>query len=889
VIFTEEQYLRHYGTPRHSGRYPWGSGENPYQSSKSFLGMVADLKSQGMKDTEIAKALGMTTTELRARKSNSKNMIKQADIAMAQRLKDKGYSNGAIADRMGLSGESAVRALLAPGAMDKAKVLTSTSDMLKDQIAKKGIIDIGTGVEHHLVGVTETKLKNAVAMLEDQGYKVHYVKIQQLGTPHMTTVKVLTAPDVPYSEVYKNRFNIKQINDTYTEDGGRTWANIKPPEPIDSSRVAINYSEKNAKGEEIGGGLSDGVIFVRPGVDDVSLGGANYAQVRILVDGTHYLKGMAVYKNDLPPGVDLVYNVNKTKAEAPTKHDAMKKVKRDKRTGEVDPDNPFGATIAPGGQRGVMNVIYEEGTWDTWSRSLSSQMLSKQTPKLAKQQLDMMYERKAENLDEIQRLTHPAVKKHLLNAFAEDADSSAVHLKAAAMPRQSSNVLLPVQTLKPTEIYAPNHQNGDRVVLIRHPHGGVFEIPELTVNNKNREAQRMIGKQAPDAVGINPKVAQQLSGADFDGDTVLVIRNNDGKIRTAAPLEKLKDFDPQRAYPGYEGMPELKNSRKQQLMGDVSNLITDMTIKKATPNEIAKAVKHSMVVIDAEKHNLNWKQSEIDNGIKALKTKYQGGPRRGASTIVSQRKTTDPVPERKQGYRVDPETGRKVFTETGATYVDPKTGKTVTRMVRVNRLAEVEDARTLSSGTPIEGVYADHSNKLKALANEARRQSVNTKTTPYSPSARAAYSNEVDTLRSKLNVALSNSPLERQAQIVANAQVALKRDADPGMDPDEVKKLKNQALAEARTRVGAGKTLVEITPKEWEAIQAGAVSNTMLNDILKNTDIEVVKQYTMPKSSPLMSDAKAARARGMANSGYTQAEIAEALGVSVSTINDVLK
>ena len=27
--------LAHYGTPRHSGRYPWGSGENPYHHGQS--------------------------------------------------------------------------------------------------------------------------------------------------------------------------------------------------------------------------------------------------------------------------------------------------------------------------------------------------------------------------------------------------------------------------------------------------------------------------------------------------------------------------------------------------------------------------------------------------------------------------------------------------------------------------------------------------------------------------------------------------------------------------------------------------------------------------------------------------------------------------------------
>jgi hypothetical protein len=146
---------------------------------------------------------------------------------------------------------------------------------------------------------------------------------------------------------------------------------------------------------------------------------------------------------------------------------------------------------------------------------------------------------------------------------------------------------------------------------VRYPHGGTFEMPELTVNNQNREARSILSDKvkghARDAVGINSKVAARLSGADFDGDTVLVIPNDRRSVKTSAPLKELKDFDPQKRYPGYEGMKVMSDKQKQ--MGDVSNLITDMTILGANPAEIARAVKHSMVVIDAEKHKLNYKQS----------------------------------------------------------------------------------------------------------------------------------------------------------------------------------------------------------------------------------------------------------------------------------------
>ena len=116
----EDNYLRHYGILRKSGRYPWGSGGDELTRSRDFLGMVADLRKQGFSDTEIAKSFStddhpFTTTMLRASTTIARNQKRAADIAMAQRLKDKGYSNGAIAERMDLAGESSVRALLEPG------------------------------------------------------------------------------------------------------------------------------------------------------------------------------------------------------------------------------------------------------------------------------------------------------------------------------------------------------------------------------------------------------------------------------------------------------------------------------------------------------------------------------------------------------------------------------------------------------------------------------------------------------------------------------------------------------------------------------------------------------------------------------------------------------
>ena len=878
--------LAHYGILRKSGRYPWGSGENPYQRNKNFLAYVDDLRKKGLSEREIAEGLGISTTELRAAKSIAKNQLRADNIATAQRLKDAGYSNSAIAAEMGLAGESSVRALLDPGAKDRNDVLMSTSNVLKDAVAEKGYIDIGAGSEMYM-GVSDTKLRAAVAMLQEEGYTVHYLRVEQLGTGKDTTVKVLAPPDTPYSEVYANRDKIGLVNH-YSEDGGRTYLGIEKPVDVSSKRIDINYGPD-------GGADADGVIYIRRGVDDISLGNANYAQVRISVDGTHYIKGMAMYKDDMPDGVDILFNTNKTSTG--NKKDALKPLKDDE-------DNPFGSVVRQrhyidkdgNKQLSAMNIVYEEGDWGKWSKTVSSQVLSKQQTNVAKQQLDLAYDAKRAQYDEIMSLTNPAVKKRLLESFADDMDSSAVHLKAAAFPRQSTHVILPINDLRENEIYAPNYRNGEKVALIRFPHGGIFEIPELTVNNRNPKAKSVLG-QAMDAVGINSKVAQRLSGADFDGDTVLVIPNNNKRIKSAPPLAGLKNFDPQRAYPGYEGMKRMSERTKQLEMGKVSNLITDMTIRGATNAEIAAAVRHSMVVIDAAKHGLNYKASYEANGIanlqKKYQTKYQTTSKPGASTLISRASAEIRVPERKartasKGGPIDPATGRKMYEPTGRTYVDSK-GKTRPNKTKTTRMAEAEDARSLSSGTPMENVYATHANRLKALANTARKTAWGSPSIQRSPSAAKTYAREVASLTSKLNVALKNAPLERRAQLLANGVVSAKKRANPDMDGADVKKIKSQALAEARSRTGAKKTRVDITPREWEAIQAGAISNNRLSKILDNADLDQIKKYATPRTNKGLSTAAIARARSMQNLGYTQSEIADALGVSATTINRELK
>lgn len=901
--------IKHYGTPRHSGRYPWGSGENPYQSYSNFLSKIDELRKEGKTQVEIADFLNMTTAELRNRISYTKDELRLNNYNQALRLREKGVSVTEIGRRMNM-GESSVRSLLNQASLEKAKVTSAIANTLKKEVAKSKYIDIGKGVENHL-GISDTKLKVALTKLQDEGYMVYNIPVRQLGTGKDTTVKTLTMPGVEWKEVAQNKNDIQPISTVNpTNDYGRTFRPIEAPKSLNSDRILVRYGNE-------GGADKDGVIELRRGVEDISLGNANYAQVRIAVDDTHYLKGMAVYSDDLPFGVDMIFNTNKLSTG--NKMDAMKKMKLE------DPENPFGANIKIGDelikaqrhyidkhgneQQSVLNIVNEEGNWIDWSKNISSQVLSKQQPTLAKQQLQLAYDIKHEEFKEIMQLTNPVIKERLLESFADDCDASAVHLKAAALPRQNTHVILPVLSLRDNEVFAPNYKNGETVVLIRHPHGGRFEIPELTVNNRNAEAKQLFGqgKSTPiDAVGINPKVAQQLSGADFDGDTVIIIPNNTKTIKTVAPLVQLKNFDPLTAYPAIKGMKVMNMKKddplvkkglyrnggdKDAMMGDISNLITDMTIKGANMSEIARAVKHSMVIIDSEKHMLNYEQSAIDNGIATLKKKYQGASNAGASTIVSRAKSPQYIDQVKEYYKIDKKTGQKIYEPTGATYTNKK-GQTVLKKTKATKMELTDDARSLLSsaqGTPIENLYATHANSLKALANQARKEMLRVQPTPYSPSARETYKKEVASLNAKLNMAEKNAPIERYAQRIANARISTIRQDNPDLDNDTLKKLRNSSLQAARARTGAAKQQIVPSEREWEAIQAGAITKTKLKAIINNSDLDKLKQLAMPRTTLGITPSKLNKAESMIKRGYTQAEIAEHLGVPLSTLLTALQ
>ena len=916
-----EDVMIHYGVSvmdgapgRGSGRYPWGSGENPKQRTDTFLSRYNEYAGQGLTEKEIAEKMGTTTTKLRVQLSYAKSQKRMQMVDQAKSLRKEGKSLNEIAEIMGFDNDSSVRSLLNENAETRMRQSTATADKLRELVKEKGFLDVGPGAEREL-GVSRTKFDQALYILEMEGYDTFNRRIPQATNPaQKTTLKVLTPPGTQYSEIY-DASKIHSVGDyAISYDDGETFH--KPfefPSSLDSKRLMINYAED-------GGIQKDGVIEIRRGVKDLDMGNLHYGQARILVDGTHYLKGMAVYADDLPDGVDVRFNTNKTK-DVPMM-DVLKKVKRDK-DGNVDRDNPFGSLIKEkGGQSyyigddgkehlSKINWRAVEGDWGEWADKLPSQFLAKQPIALINRQLKIAIEDKQAEFDEIRSLTNPTVKRKLLEDFADGCDKNAVTLQAAALPRQKYQVILPLNSISENEIYAPNFNDGETVALVRYPHGGLFEIPILKVNTKNTEGKRVIGTNPKDAVGINSKVAERLSGADFDGDTVMVIPFGKGyKIASQPELEGLKGFDPKVEYKIPAGDTKTKrmtDANTQKQMGVVSNLIMDMTLAGASTEELARAVRHSMVVIDAKKHDLDYKRSESDNGIAELKRKYQGHfdengqYHEGSATLITRAKSEISVPKRQGSGVIDPETGKKTYKTADDLYyetsrVNKKTGEVITkqkmRTQQSTKMAETDDAYTLVSyrRTKAELAYAEYANKLKSLANEARKEMKATGTLKYSPEAKKAYEPEVTRLQSALALANSNKPRERQAQVLANARIKEKIEADPDLANDKkmLKKVSQQAIVAARQQVGAKRHPITISDKEWEAIQAGAISDNVLSQILDSADIDNLRQRATPRANNELSNGKIALIKARAASGYTNAQIAESLGISASTVSKYL-
>ena len=996
VLEGDNDYLMHYGTKYHSGRWPYGSGEEPFQHDGDFLTRIDRLKKEeGFKETaeEVREQFGMKLEEYRNEKYWAEYTRREQQFVKAKTLKKKGLGYSAIGRELGLP-ESTVRSLLDPKSEAKMYVAKQTADFLKEQVANKGMIDVGKDAERYInvgegaeakLGISRTKLDQALYALESEGYKVYQNRVEQpTNRTNWTTQMILCPPGTPQKESY-NLDKIHTIEDYKYQEGTDSFKKkFTYPASLDSKRLKVRYADEKGP-DGITGDEKDGLIELRRGVADLDLNGARYAQVRILVDGTHYLKGMAVYSDDLPKGVDVVFNTNKHKdvpAIGPKDHSVLKPIKD-------DPENPFGSLIKDadkGGQYwykdsktgeeklGLINKKSDEGDWSEWADALPSQFLSKQSQSLAKRQLSLAATDRREEFNRICEINNPTIKKHFLQSFADDCDGAAVNLKAASLPGQKYHAIIPMSFLKDTEIYAPDYPNGSKLALVRYPHAGVFEIPVLTVNNKNATAKKMIGTDINDAVGITKRVADQLSGADFDGDTVMCIPTDYGKVKIERSpyLKELKGFDAKVEYGTIKKGDDFYNSRgdkvkimtkrdTQMEMGKISNLITDMTLSGgASDEEMARAVKHSMVVIDAEKHKLDYKRSEVENNIQALKEKYQRTVRPdgtiktgGASTIVSRAKSEVRVLKRRGQAIIDPETGEKTYKLAKADdlyYVDStrdkKTGivtlrttegkkiiydsndpnatdkyrpvrkfnadgtvsytneagdisyRVKERLQSSTKMAEAKDARELVSAAqhPMELIYADYANSMKALANQARKEMLSTGNLKHDPAATKVYQKEVDSLMARLNESEKNTVRERQAARLTNAKVKEKQaevEANGSeMSKSDVRKASQRYMTKYREEVGAVSRRdrnIKISDREWEAIQAGAITENKLKRILANSDIDELRQRATPRDSKTISTGKANRIKSMSANGSTIAEIAEQLGLSATTVRKYLK
>lgn len=990
----EDYDILHYGVGHldggHSGRYAWGSGDNPMQRDE-FMSTVNKLRKEGKTDLEIGESMGLNSTQFRTQYRLAKDLVSMEKRAEARKLRDEGLSLKAIAEKMGFKNDSSVRTLLDESTTERMEAAINAADFLKEQVDTKGAIDVGLGTEQGIgvAGISREKLKEALYILEMEGYPSYKGGVKQAtNAKQQTNIWALCPPGTSYPDFYKllESDGIHFIEDYTSQDGGDTFHKWEYPKSMDSSRLICTYKEN-------GGAEKDGVAEIRPGVPDLYLGGARYSQVRILVDDKYYIKGMAVYGDpkDFPPGVDVIFNTSKSEAKG--KLGVLKEVEKNLKK---DPNNPFGSLIksginepdevnGPGGQSyyidengekqlSLINKRASAGDWGEWGDALPSQMLAKQSLKLIKQQLKITEEGKEAEFKDILEIDNPVVRKQLLMSFADDCDSGALHLKAAALPRQKYEVILPLTTIGDDEIYAPNYKDGEKVALIRYPHEGIYQIPILTVNNRNKEGQRIFGKNseegALDVVGISSKTAEKLSGADFDGDTVTVIPTNDKiNIRTQKTLDGLKNFDNrveyayskeeirmgeltafinkakkeknkkgELKYPEYKDIVEAYNkdngtnysvdefkqqekiARKsgvqlmrntQTEMGVISNLISDMTLLGAPPDELARATRHSMTVIDAEKHNLNYKKSYVENGIEELKQKWQikvapDGTESygGAATLISRAKSQESVDKRQGSPKINipgtswydpsrPE-GALIYKKADdAEYFSKKTGKIVKRTQPSTKMAETDDAYTLISEarTPQEIEYAEFANKLKSLANQARKEAYYTKGMVYNASAAKEYAKEVDELKAALSNAEKNKPKERQAQLIVNKTLEEAEERNPNMSKGDLKKLAQKTLTEARAKVGAkGKeSKITISDQQWKAIQAGAISGNMLSKIIADADKDRVRQLATPRASNELSPAKQARLKQLSKMNYTTAQIADFLGCSTSTVQKYTK
>lgn len=935
----------------------WNKIPEGYRIDSDFDRQIKGLKDAGYTESQIAIGLGITTQSLKARESIATNIAKREFLEKNKELmngiKDENgnWIKEPITNRserariLGVS-EATLRSR-ENGQVDKnTQIIFDVADILRNEMKTNKYLDVGKGTAESLslakkMNIKPDRLATAIEILKLEGYDTINVQVDQMGSKvgNKTTIQTLVPPGTTYQQLKEDVAKIDNVIGVYNggrfEDDTETFRKIEEPVSIDSKRIFIKYAEE-------GGIEKDGLIELRRGVDDISLGKAAYAQVRIAVDGDHYLKGMAMHTDNIPEGYDILVNSNKKEGTPP--EDVFKKMDPTKK---VD-GNPFGTSIKTdpdedyiiqrhyidsktGEEKlSAINVVNAEGDWSKWSKTVASQLLAKQSPDLVNKQLDLTYDAREREFNEIMSLTNPVVRKRLLNEFEKNTDKAAVDLKAVAFPEQSTRVLLPYPNMKENECYCPGYDNGEMVALVRYPHGGTFEIPRLTVNNKFDEAKKDLG-ECRDAIGIHPKTATTLSGADFDGDTVICIPiydkhgNKITPLTTSedidmAPYMKLRDFDtltyklPKEVVYEADGVTRRKDPRVMQdekargkQMGIATNLIMDLTSKRADPKDIVDAVMYSMVVVDAFKHGLDWKQAQKDFRIAEINKKYRATG--GSDTIMTKAKSpeyVDPKKEKTAVSKMTPEelekwyAGEKIYEipsktvawrdkETGEYHQIERTGKKVKsyKMAEANTDKEIEDLMS-SNPTAIEIAYATFATRLKHLAQTARKEAraIETYDKNTDKSLKDKYKEQIDSLRRKKTEAIAGKPLEKKAQAYANRLFDIFKADNPDLDDAHYDKQRGKLIEAARKRVGAKQTRIDITPKEWEAIQSRVISASELNEIFNYADMDKVKKLAMPRETKILTTSQINWAINAMYNGKSIAEIASDLGVSTSTINN---
>ena len=260
-----DSYLMHYGTPRHSGRYPWGSGEHPYQG-ENFYTATKKLKDSGLSEVEIAKLYGMSTTEYRKRRSLAKTEHKEKLRALNAQLEQEGLNRSERARKLGVN-ESTVRSWENENSIKREQIVSSTKEVLERNIAEKKYIDVGDGVASGM-GITKNRLDTAVQAMVDDGYELHNIKVEQVNNPgKFTTVAVLCEPGTTKKQLYEHSHEIGLVNEKFDNSHGLTSLGMKPPKSISGKKVQVVTLQE-------GGADKDGLIEIRRGAKGLDMGNA---------------------------------------------------------------------------------------------------------------------------------------------------------------------------------------------------------------------------------------------------------------------------------------------------------------------------------------------------------------------------------------------------------------------------------------------------------------------------------------------------------------------------------------------------------------------------------------------------------------------------------------